>query len=75
MWNVESDDNVTGYKNGAVILIMLGFIAYSFTFTGHSTNENGLVKSILTFHLIAIASWLGHCGRFTKAALYYLPVK
>lgn len=59
MWNVESDDNVAGYKNDAVILIMLGFIAYSFTFTGHSANENGLVKSILTFHLIAIASWLG----------------
>lgn len=59
MWNVKSDDNVAGYKNGAVILIMLGFIAYSFTFTGHSANENGLVKSILTFHLIAIASWVG----------------
>lgn len=59
MWNVKSDDNIAGYKNGAVILIMLGFIAYSFTFTGHSANENELVKSILTFHLIAIASWVG----------------
>lgn len=54
-WDVQTK----GYKSGAITLVMLGLIAYSFTFLGHSAHENTLVKVVLTFHLIAIASWLG----------------
>ena len=40
-------------------LVALVALTYSFTFTGHSAVEGLLVRSLLTFHLIAIACWIG----------------
>ncbi|KKL79842.1 hypothetical protein LCGC14_2010760 [marine sediment metagenome] len=58
-WRINIKHRFAVVINNTVMLVLLISIAYSFTFTGHSANENGLVKSILTFHLLAIASWVG----------------
>jgi len=59
LWNVKAENNNAEKFNFALMLIIAALIAYSFSITGHSANENGLVKSILTFHLAALACWIG----------------
>ena len=56
-WQTTTDS--TRYLNFSITLLMLGFITYSFTFTGHSADKGILVESILTLHIIAISSWAG----------------
>ncbi|NQZ90430.1 MAG: CopD family protein [Colwellia sp.] len=56
-WQTTTDS--TWFINFSITLLILGFITYSFTFTGHSADKGILVKSILTLHIMAIASWVG----------------
>ena len=56
-WQTSTHSN--GIINFACTLLMLGFVTYSFTFSGHSANQSSWLKIIFTFHLITIASWVG----------------
>ncbi|MGJ8691356.1 MAG: copper resistance D family protein [Thalassotalea sp.] len=58
-WQTHHSASSTIKLNFLILLLMLAFITYSFTFTGHSANETILIKSTFVLHLIAIASWLG----------------
>tara|TARA_R110001583_G_scaffold11285_2_gene51361 strand:+ start:35218 stop:36129 length:912 start_codon:yes stop_codon:yes gene_type:complete len=73
MWDVKAENRLADYSNSAVMLITLSVVAYSFTFTGHSAEENGLIKGILIFHLVAIASWIGSLWPLYKSCTL-LPV-
>ena len=59
MWNVKTDSYLINYCCNGITVFALGLLAYSFTLTGHSAGEDELIKIILIFHLIAIASWIG----------------
>ncbi|MBH0091327.1 copper resistance D family protein [Pseudoalteromonas sp. SCQQ13] len=56
-WRPHS--NSANVANFVITLFALIILTYSFTLTGHSAEKSLLIKSILTLHLIAIASWIG----------------
>jgi putative copper resistance protein D len=55
----QASSNSTNVLNFIITLLALATLTYSFTLTGHSAEKGLLIKSTFTFHLIAIASWVG----------------
>ncbi|WP_240791437.1 CopD family protein [Psychromonas sp. SP041] len=74
MWNVETKSHFSSYSNNLIMLITLCIMAYTFTFTGHSAGENNLIKIILIFHLLVVASWAGSLLPLYKTCTL-LPVR
>ena len=56
-WKMKTDSS--HFLNFSITFLMFGAITYSFTFTGHSADKGVWVQSILTLHIMAIASWVG----------------
>ena len=56
-WKMKTDSS--HFLNFSITFLMFGAITYSFTFTGHSADKSVWVQSILTLHIMAIASWVG----------------